>query len=169
MLAAAFLILPLAAQRGAQPPETPIVGEDGHVTLRVRAPRARSVALNAAWAGGRMPLSRNEDGIWSITVGPVPPGIYSYTFQLDGVRILDPHNTAVKTWSGGNASLVEVRSGEPQPYDLREVPHGSLRLHSYASASGGTSRGVVVYTPPGYEQSADRKYPISLPGAWFRG
>ena len=98
-------------------------------------------------------------GIWSLTVGPVPPAIYSYTYRLDGVRILDPHNTAVKHWSGGNASLVEVRSADPQPYDLLDVPHGSLHAHYYSSATAGSGRRLVVYTPPGYETDTDADYP----------
>ncbi len=140
--------------------ESPVVGEDGQVTFRIEAPNARSVVLDAPWAGEPSRLSQGPEGIWSVTVGPVPPAIYSYTFRLDGVRILDPHNTAVKQWSGGNASLVDVRSGDPQPYDLREVPHGSLHVHYYSSEAGGANRRLVVYTPPGYEDEADRHYPV---------
>lgn len=149
----------------AQPPrqtrlESPIVSDDGRVTFRVRAPQARSIVLNAPWAGEVEGLTKNEDGVWSLTVGPVPPAIYSYTFQMDGVRILDPHNTAVKHWSGGNASLVEVPSATPLAYDLRDVPHGSLHVHYYASESGGNNRRLFVYTPPGYEENADQHYPV---------
>lgn len=115
--------------------------------------------LNAPWAGGRQPPAKGPDGIWSLTVGPVPPAIYSYTFQLDGARVLDPHNTAVKRWSGGNASLVEVRPSDPKPYDLRNVPHGALHTHYYSSQSGRANRRLVSYTPPGYERDAERTYP----------
>ena len=164
-LALAALILAasasvLDAQERRAPIESPIVGEDGRITFRVSAPEAGSVVLNAPWAGERQPLAKGEDGIWSLTVGPVPPAIYSYTFQLDGVRVLDPHNTAVKQWRGGNASLVEVRSSDPSPYDLRDVPHGTLHTHYYSSESGGANRRLVVYTPPGYERDTQRTYPV---------
>ena len=157
-LAAAWLAA-IAPAQPRQAIDSPWVGESGRITFRVLAPEARALALNAPWAGGRTPLERGERGIWSLTVGPVPPGIYSYTYQLDGVRVLDPHNTAVKTWSGGNASLVEVPSPEPRPYDLRDVPHGTVHAHFYDSASGGTNRRLLVYTPPGYEDDAERAYP----------
>ncbi len=150
----------VGAQPRRAPIESPLVGADARITFRVAAPEARSVALNAPWAGGEQPLAKDKDGIWSVTVGPVPPAIYSYTFQLDGVRVLDPHNTAVKRWSGGNASLVEVRSFDPSPYDLRDVPHGALHTHYYSSQSGGANRRLVVYTPPGYERDAERTYPV---------
>ncbi len=150
----------LVAQPRGTAIESPGVTDDGRITFRLQAPQARSVVLNAPWAGETRELSKGTDGIWSLTVGPVPPAIYSYTFQLDGVRVLDPHNTAMKQWSGGNASLVEVHSERPLPYDLREVPHGSLHVHYYASPAGGANRRLVVYTPPGYEQEADRDYPV---------
>ena len=159
VVAALSATLLLAQPRGPAV-ESPVVGEDGRITFRVQAPEARSVVLNAPWAGEPGDLTKGEDGIWSVTVGPVPPAIYSYTFQLDGVRILDPHNTAVKHWSGGNSSLVEVRSAEPLPYDLRDVPHGSLHAHYYSSATGGSNRRLVVYTPPGYETETARDYPV---------
>ncbi len=160
LLAATLVASMLVAQPRGPTIESPVVGEDGRITFRVRAPDARSVVLNAPWAGEPRGLAKGEDGIWSVTVGPVPPAIYSYTFQLDGVRVLDPHNTAVKQWSGGNASLVEVRSAEPLPYDLQDVPHGSLHIRYYSSRTGGSNRRLVVYTPPGYEQEEDREYPV---------
>lgn len=150
----------LAAQDRGPTIDSPAVHDDGRITFRVLAPQAQAILLNAPWAGERQPLSKGEDGIWSLTVGPVPPAIYSYTFQLDGVRVLDPHNTAVKPWSGGNASLVEVKPAEPLPYELRDVPHGALHTHYYASESGGPNRWLVVYTPPGYEREPGRAYPV---------
>ena len=149
----------LTPQPRAPSVQSPEVHEDGRVTFRVRAPEARAVALNAPWAGGRTPLEPGADGVWSLTVGPVSPAIYSYTYALDGVRVLDPHNTAVKRWSGGNASLVEVPSAEPLPYDLRAVPHGALHAHFYSSDAGGANRRLLVYTPPGYERDGGADYP----------
>lgn len=158
-LLAACLCWPAPGQPRRPGFDSPEVGEDRRVTFRVRAPGAQSLVLNAPWTGDRLALVRGGDGIWSLTVGPVPPGIYSYTFQLDGARVLDPHNTAVKRWRGGNASLVEVPSSAPAPYDLRDVPHGVVHAHYYRSESGGASRRLLVYTPPGYEADGGRDYP----------
>lgn len=160
VLAATACAGTLTAQPGRPQLESPSVLEDGRVQFRVAAPDARTLRLQAPWAGGRLEFERGETGIWALTVGPVPPAIYSYTLLLDGVRVLDPHNTAVKRWSGGNASLVEVPAPEPAPYDLRDVPHGSLHTHYYASEAGGANRRLVVYTPPGYYDAGDRRYPV---------
>jgi len=163
-LAAALAAAACAGLLTAQPRraqlESPTVLADGRIQFRVAAPDARTLQLQAPWAGGRLEFEQGEAGIWSLTVGPVPPAIYSYTLLLDGVRVLDPHNTAVKRWSGGNASLVEVPAPQPLPYNLRDVPHGSLHVHYYASEAGGPNRRLLVYTPPGYYDEADRRYPV---------
>lgn len=159
----ALAVAGICGALSGQPPraaiESPAVREDGQIRFQVLAPAARSLHLNAPWAGGSAPFEPGRDGIWSLTIGPLPPGIYSYTLELDGVRILDPHNTAIKRWSGGNASLVEVPADKPTPYDLRDVPHGAVHAHRYHSPSGQANRRILVYTPPDYETQPDRSYP----------
>ena len=159
MLAAACCGVLPAQPRQAQV-ESPTVLPDGRIRFEVAAPDAQTLRLQAPWAGDRLEFQRGEAGIWSLTIGPVPPAIYSYTLLLDGARVLDPHNTAVKRWRGGNASLVEVPAGTPVPYDLRDVPHGVLHAHYYSSEPGGANRRLLVYTPPGYSAEPDRQYPV---------
>src|SRR5262245_45451142 len=47
----------------------------------------------------------------------------------------------------------------PGYLQVRAVPHGTQKSLTYKSKALGTDRKVVVYTPPGYEQSTNR-YPI---------
>lgn len=55
------------------------------------------------------------------------------------------------------ASAFPVRGQEPPTWlELRDVPHGTLQREAYTSASLGTEREVVVYTPPGYEEGSGR-------------
>jgi enterochelin esterase-like enzyme len=42
--------------------------------------------------------------------------------------------------------------------ERKGVPHGRLEMISYESKSVGTTRNMLVYTPPGY--SSERKYPV---------
>ena len=159
-IAAAGCVGMILAQPSRPQVESPTVFPDGRIEFQVAAPDAHTLFLQAPWAGGRLKFQRGDGGLWSLTVGPVPPAIYSYTLLLNGVRILDPHNTSVKRWSGGNASMVEVPAPEPAPYDLREIPHGSLHAHFYGSDAGGPNRRLLVYTPPGYFKETDRQYPV---------
>ncbi len=47
----------------------------------------------------------------------------------------------------------------PTGFDVeRDVPHGRLEMVSYDSKSVGTTRKMLVYTPPGY--SRDKRYPV---------
>ena len=82
------------------PLNSPEVHEDRTVTFRLKAPLATEVILNpgaihtALDKGNEpIPFTRGEDGIWSLTIGPLDPDIYAYHFRVDGMQIPDPSNT----------------------------------------------------------------------------
>jgi enterochelin esterase family protein len=136
---------------------SPEVKPDHTITFRLYAPKAGEVTVSGEW-GGRKSLTKDERGVWSVTVGPLEPDQYSYSFSVDGAPVVDPRNTKLKIGRGSFQNLVEVPGNKAQ--DLRPVPHGTLHVHHYASKSlGGKSRGLVVYTPPGYE-TAEQRYPV---------
>ncbi|MCW5969765.1 MAG: hypothetical protein KIT57_14760 [Blastocatellales bacterium] len=153
-------------QRQPTPNDTlvsPEVHADGRVTFRIYAPRAGEVALNGDWisqglgAGGS--LTRDDRGVWSITVGPLPADFYSYTLVVDGVRTLDPKNAMIKQGVTSIDNMIFV-PGEAAAYqDLRNVPHGEVRKVWYQSSTMGTQRRLHVYTPPDYDRSS-AKYPV---------
>ena len=35
-------------------------------------------------------MTKDEKGIWSVTVGPFEPDMYTYKFNVDGVSMIDP-------------------------------------------------------------------------------
>ena len=82
------------AARGQAPQQksvlvSPEVQADGKITFRLRAPKAEKVSVICD-AVGTQPMTKDADGIWSVTVGPVAPGIYDCQFDVDGLRITDP-------------------------------------------------------------------------------
>ena len=104
-------------------------------------------------------MTRDQQGVWSITVGPLEPNIYIYVFNVDGLTVTDPVNPLVKLRARTSASMVEVPGG--RPWEFRDVPHGSLETFTHASSVlGGAMRQIVVYTPPGYDKSRSTRYPI---------
>jgi enterochelin esterase-like enzyme len=147
---------PAAAQQTA-PVRSPEVHDDRRVTFRLSAPGAESVVLTGEFMAGERALEKGENGVWSVTVGPVPPEVYEYEFTIDGMTFLDPRNPAVKTNQGpaGVSSLVTVRGAEPFFFDVRPVPHGKVEIRTYDSAVTGLARQVYVYTPPGYDRGLD--------------
>ena len=148
---------------------SPEVNADRTVTFRVKAPNAKRVLLNSGpilnalgSADSVMAFQEMDDrGVWSLTVGPLPADIYDYTFVIDGTAFVDSSNPAVQTGTMSPRSLLTVpREDEPGYYEARDVPHGALHHHYYASRTLGDVRDVYVYTPPGYDATPDRTYPV---------
>jgi len=151
--------------RGAQqaPPQfTSVeVAADGRITFRVYAPRAQTVRL----AGGDIPgltpaagaMTKAENGVWEVTVGPVPPGAYRYNFNIDGVATIDPRSSAISESNTNVWSLAVVPGNDL--FDTKDVPRGAVAAVTYRSSVLGTYRRMHVYTPPGYELGGGQ-YPV---------
>jgi enterochelin esterase-like enzyme len=177
---------PAAAQGGRGGPAvvSPAVSADGHITFRISAPNAQKVAFQdndigvmlsaggpgplagaatpAAPVGFRFPsggltFTKNANGVWEASFGPVPPGAYRYTFQVDGLRVLDPVNTLLSE-SNANVWSMVVVPGWPA-IDPGQGPHGAVAEVFYYSTVLKTTRRMHVYTPPGYE-AGSQKYPV---------
>jgi enterochelin esterase-like enzyme len=149
-----------ARQPGVPQFVSPEVTADRRIILRFLAPNAKSVTASGELDGKAHPLTKGDDGVWSVTIGPLRPDIYTYAFNVDGVTALDPRNTNTKYGYGsfGPVSVVQVAGDGPQFYDVKPVPHGEVRIRPYVSKSTGLSRTVWVYTPPDYDTGKD--YPV---------
>ncbi|HEX4646560.1 MAG TPA: alpha/beta hydrolase-fold protein, partial [Verrucomicrobiae bacterium] len=151
---------PPPRRAGPPPIVSPEVHADRTVTFRVRAPNATNVTVSGEWPGGSKPMARDEQGVWSVTVEPLEPGIYGYSFSVDGYQTIDRANSAVKPMRAPTTSLLDVPGDQPLPHDFQPVPHGTVRLHEYQSKSLGKLRALRVYTPPGYDRNTRAKYPV---------
>jgi enterochelin esterase-like enzyme len=142
---------------------SPEVGADRKVTFRILAPKASEVVVDGEWAQGfppaGTPLTKDEKGVWSATVGPLPAGSYRYTFSVDGAQVVDPKNTAVSESVNTVRSVVDVPAAEVEFYAVKPVPHGAVSTVRYHSKSLNQLRRMHVYTPPGYEGDNNR-YPV---------
>lgn len=158
-----LILIPFAGL--AQPPRAPYVvspkvNADKTVTFSYLAPNAKTVLLGGGQFGAvDVPMTKNAEGVWSVTVGPIKPDIYPYSFKVDGVTINDPANTYLFPNERFKASLVEIPSDEPAIYALKNVPHGAITYEYYPSVEGSTGT-VVVYTPAGYTKETAKKYPV---------
>lgn len=142
---------------------SPEIHPDRTVTLRFLAPNATQVEVVGEILQGKRPLAmtKGNDGVWTTNLGPLPPEIWSYNFQVQGVDVTDPSNPAIKPVPPGFAmsSFVEVPGDTPAFYDSRPVPHGEVRMVLYESKSMGVTRWVWIYTPPNYDKSST-KFPV---------
>lgn len=147
-----------SARSSTDRPISPEVGADRRVTFRIKAPRATEVILAL---NGSKPMSKDSDGTWSITVGPLEPEIYTYSFMIDGVKSLDLADPHLKTGSRGlDASSFEIPGNPPRFDEVRNVPHGVIEIRSYISTPLKRLRRFYIYMPPQYELEPARKFPV---------
>ncbi len=140
---------------------SPEVHGDKRVTFRIYAPKASEVALRGDWmeGPGTLKLEKDERGVWSVSVGPLVPDYYSYTFIVDGVRTLDPKNATIKQGITSLDNMFLLSGPEIAFAENRQMPHGEIRQIWYQSSTLGIQRRVHIYTPPGYDAGRDR-YPV---------
>ncbi|MDR0962488.1 MAG: esterase [Mediterranea sp.] len=164
-----FAFLLLATTSVAQPgggrrwinTNSPEVHADQTVTFRYLAPNAKEVKLNAQFADGKpFTMTKDGDGVWSVTVGPIEPDMYPYEFQVDGIRVMDPSNPDCFPNENFKGSMVEIPGKEPYVYSIQDVPHGDVEYVMYDAPSIGATGRMVIYTPPGYDPQGDKKYPV---------
>lgn len=135
------------------------IAPDGKVTFRTSAGEAKKVELQGQWAKDRIALEKHG-GQWSVTVDAVPAGVWEYNFVIDGIAVIDSSNPQLKPQRKPGRSILHLPGTPPNPWDWRDVPHGTVHQHSYQSTVLGRRRDALVYTPPGYEKSGDQKYPL---------
>jgi enterochelin esterase-like enzyme len=165
---------PGASQTPVAPPQRPQVNSpvvDGdRTTFAIYAPKASEVTLSSGEIdrlipGRNKPFTKAENGIWngvwSLTVSPLPPGIYEYSINVDGVSMADPSSPNVVGNVRGARGTVDVPgpAGKPRHDEWRPIAHGTLTQHWYDSKVTQTRRRIHVYTPAGYGAST-KKYPV---------
>ena len=133
---------PAAPQTPAAPPQRPQVTSpvvDGDkTTFAIYAPKATEVTLSSGEIdrlipGRNKPFTKAENGVWSLSVSPLPPGIYKYAITVDGVSMADPSSPNVVGNVRGARGTVEVPgpAGTPRHDEWRPIAHGSLTQHWY--------------------------------------
>ncbi len=150
-----------AAEKTSKRPKpivSPTIHPDGKVTFRVKAPGAKDVSVSGEMMQGKVAMTKDDDGIWSVTLDAIDPGLYGYSFSIDGVKQIDPGNPALKPMRSLRTSVLHLPGGHD--YDFQaDIPHGTVHHHAYHSEPIGRFRELQVYTPPGYE-IGDAAYPL---------
>jgi enterochelin esterase-like enzyme len=159
---AIFLAPLLPAQVLPDFPSTHI-NSDRSITFLYRDPGASAVLCSIENVAKPLAMSKNAEGVWTITSAPLPPGIYRYHFEINGISYLDPANPVISNSLMRPANMVTVPGDGPQLWDATEVPHGTVHHHTYTSSIvqglPGNQSDYYVYTPPGYDP-AGKPYPV---------
>jgi enterochelin esterase-like enzyme len=165
---ALLLLLASAAfgQQPAPPAPAPLVSPqvlpDHRVVFQLRAPKASDVTISADFYTEENHvghLVKDDQGVWSITSDPLPPGYYSYNFTVDGIRIPDPADPLTKPGISATQSAFWVPGPEAGILEPGNVPHGEVRQVYYQAAALGKLQRMYIYFPPEYE-AGKSKYPV---------
>jgi enterochelin esterase-like enzyme len=170
LFVALLFLGPLAIAQEVKPPQvpppqrppwldTPEVHSDNSVTFRFLAPNAQEVKL-AREGAEPLAMQKDDKGVWTVNTAPLPPDYYGYSIQVDGVRSLDPYNHGLVPNLLSPGNFVHVPGPPSLPWELNDVPHGEVHHHFYRSEAANDQRDFYVYTPPGYDPSAKKTYPV---------
>ncbi len=159
---------PLSASAQAAPPplafQSHQVNPDNTLTFRYSAPTAKSVQVGIDAYLKPLPMTKDANGLWTLTTPVLPPEIYQYSFIEDGVTKLDPLNDDTVKNLVSLGDMVLLPAPTPAPWELTAVPHGRVDHHLYtthvAKNLANNQEGYIVYTPPGYDEKLKGGYPV---------
>jgi len=139
--------------RGAKYPQ---ITSDSRAIFKVKAPEVQKLQLDL---GKKSDMAKNSEGVWEVTTDSLSEGFHYYSLIVDGVAICDP---ASETFYGMSrmASGIEVPFAGDDYYAVKDVPHGDIRIKRYFSEVTKSWRNFYLYTPPGYDQNINDKYPV---------
>src|SRR5690606_28678993 len=137
--------------------EFPQVNAKGQVRVQIEAPQANTVQLDIG--GVKYDLVKDEKGFWTGESAPQDEGFHYYQLNIDGASVPDPGSLyfyGASRWGSG----IEVPAHDQEKYALKNVPHGEGREHIYFSESNNSMRRCFIYTPPGYNENTNQRYPV---------
>ena len=140
---------------------SPEVSTDRTVTFRLNAPNAQKVMITGDFLkSGVVEMEKDTSGIWTFTSEAINPEMYRYNYIVDGLTIADPANVFEVRDACTVFNYFLVPGEGSRLYEINDVDHGTVEKVWYDSPALGMKRRMSIYTPPGYETSGDRRYPV---------
>ena len=135
----------------------PQVNSEGRVRVSISAPQALRVQFDIGAV--KYDLIKDDKGVWIGECAPQDEGFHYYQLWIDGAAVPDPNSLyfyGASRWGSG----IEIPAKDQDFYALKNVPHGQLRENHYFSKSTNAVRRCFVYTPPGYDEKTNDRYPV---------
>jgi enterochelin esterase family protein len=106
-------------------------------------------------------MTKDDAGIWSVTVDPLGEQLWGYSYSVDGLKVLDPGNGEYQRDGNRYDNLLMISGPASDLWEFKpEIPHGTVQAIWYSSEIlKGKGRRMYVYTPPGYE-TGNTRYPV---------
>ncbi len=159
---------------GGAPVVSPEIHDNNTVTFRLKAPKAVKVQVTGDFlptqkiktpfgefdGPGVADLKEGKDGVWEFTTPePLKPELYSYSFIVDDLKMMDPSNVYMIRDVATVTNVFIIGGDRADLYKVNKVPHGTVRRMWYNSPALGMDRRLPVYTPAGYE-TGGKRYPV---------
>ena len=144
--------------------KSPVIHQDGSVTFNFFDPTATKVSVTGDFdelTSKRLDMTKQENGVWTVTTAPLAPELYSYSFTVDGQRIVDPANSYVNRDINTLSNIFIVSNNNDDKghtYAVNNVPHGTLSRVWYDSPTLGQQRRMTVYLPAAYD--GKKRFPV---------
>jgi enterochelin esterase family protein len=156
----------MAQQQLGQRPrvKSPVVNADGTVTFNFYDPTAQRVSVNGDFreiGSQRLEMTKQDNGVWTVTTAPLNPELYSYSLSVDGQRFVDPSNSYVNRDISTLSNIFIVSKSSDDKghlYQVNNVPHGTLSRVWYDSPTLGQQRRMTVYLPAAYD--GKKRFPV---------
>jgi enterochelin esterase family protein len=137
--------------------EFPQVNSEGRVRVQIKARDAHKVQLDIG--ATKYDLTKDTSGVWTGESAPQDEGFHYYQLWVDGAAVPDPSSLyfyGASRWGSG----IEIPAKDQDFYALKNVPHGQVIELPYFSKSNNSLRRCFIYTPPGYDKDAKKRYPV---------
>lgn len=134
----------------------PRVDSQLRASFQLQAPDAQRVRLHL---DKDYAMTKDTNGLWTVTTRPQEVGFHYYWFMVDGVNVADPASDSF-FGVGRQYSGIEIPSANEDFYDIKDVPHGNIRGQWYHSDITKSWRRAFIYTPPGYDTNTSARYPV---------
>jgi enterochelin esterase-like enzyme len=137
--------------------EYPKVNSEGRVRAQISAPEAHKVQLDISAV--KYDLLKDDKGVWIGESAPQDEGFHYYQLWIDGAAVPDPGSLyfyGASRWGSG----IEIPAKDQDFYAMKNVSHGQVREFPYFSKSNNSMRRCFIYTPPGYDKNAKKRYPV---------
>ena len=134
------------------------------MTFNFYDPSAQAVSVNGDFEeirSKRLDMTKQENGVWTVTTAPLAPELYSYSLTVDGQRFVDPANSYVNRDISTLSNIFIVSKTNDDKghlYSVNNVPHGMLSRVWYDSPTLGQQRRMTVYLPPQYD--GKKRFPV---------
>jgi enterochelin esterase family protein len=156
--------VPNPPQQGAQPLPPVKVLADNRVTFQFKAADATKVSVQGDWPGGLggdrtiVPMVKDDQGLWSVTVGPLASDAWNYTFLVDGVNVPPAQPSLVGTQSVLPPGKFVIPGAYGDDFGARDVAHGTV-AYPFINFLG-INKTLEVYTPAEYLSNPTKRYPV---------